>query len=335
MAYPTVNRSHIVPRMYLRNFADGELIAMRLVGEASSKVISVGDAAVRKAFYRRTRPDGTPIDDIEWSMSHLEGAVAPILREITDRWPLGVEDKSIVAQFCALQQVRAPAWMKWHEQFLQKQLDELGEGVPEYDTVLADVMTERTVARMGENLGSDTQRMIRMLSLISKVSAIFGSMHWALVRFHRPLLATSDHPVVVWPLTDGAREPAEPRLSDGVLPTLEVRLPVNPHLGLLMTWLDAEDPVEPIRGSREHAKNFNAFTIAQAEKQWFHLPGSKPPLVDGRLAPLSTQLVPGYGAAVAHQSRRRAEISRRVQPRIGTGPEDNQIEIVTVKEHQG
>jgi len=34
-------------------------------------VISIRDAAVRKDFYKRTRPDGTVIYDVEWSLSTL------------------------------------------------------------------------------------------------------------------------------------------------------------------------------------------------------------------------------------------------------------------------
>jgi hypothetical protein len=59
--YPKVERAHVVPRCWLRQFAEDELIGMRLVGEAESKLILIDDAAIRKRFYRRTRPDGTSI----------------------------------------------------------------------------------------------------------------------------------------------------------------------------------------------------------------------------------------------------------------------------------
>lgn len=63
MTYPTVNRSHLVPRMYLRNFGENGRIAMHLTSGGEPRIVGIRDAAVEKAFYRRTRPDGSKIDD--------------------------------------------------------------------------------------------------------------------------------------------------------------------------------------------------------------------------------------------------------------------------------
>jgi len=111
---------------------------------------------------------------------------------------------------------------------------------------------------------------------------------------------------------------------------MEVRLPVSPHPALLMTWLDDADGAVPLRGARHHLKNLNAFTVAQAEKQWFHFPGVRTHDATGRLLPISPELVAGYGGEAARHSTRRAEISKSIQPRVGSGLEDNQIEMVTV-----
>jgi uncharacterized protein DUF4238 len=111
MAYPKVERAHVVPRCYLKQFAEYDMIGMRLVGETTTrKVISIDDAAVRKQFYRRTRPDGTPIDDIEWSLSHIESAAAPLLQNLGDRWPLSFEAKAILAELFSVQLVRGTRW---------------------------------------------------------------------------------------------------------------------------------------------------------------------------------------------------------------------------------
>jgi hypothetical protein len=48
-----------------------------------------------------------------------------------------------------------------------------------------------------------------MLELVPKVATLLGHMHWTLLRFGRDRLATSDCPVVPWPLADRAR----PRLT--------------------------------------------------------------------------------------------------------------------------
>ncbi|MBA3371064.1 MAG: DUF4238 domain-containing protein, partial [Thermoleophilaceae bacterium] len=81
----------------------------------AEKVISTRDAAVRKRFYRRTRPDGTPIDDVEHSLGLIEDRAAPILREIEQRWPLSFEDKHILGEFFALQVLRSPRSRQTYE----------------------------------------------------------------------------------------------------------------------------------------------------------------------------------------------------------------------------
>lgn len=97
--------------MYLRNFADAdEMIGMRLVDDpAKETIVSIRDAAVRKRFYRRTRPDGTPIDDVEWALGRIEGPAGPILRELEQRWPLSFDDKRVLGELFALQVLGAPA----------------------------------------------------------------------------------------------------------------------------------------------------------------------------------------------------------------------------------
>jgi len=42
---------------------------------------------------------------------------------------------------------------------------------------------ERSLDRLQEHLGSDTQRHVRMLSLLAKTASILGSMQWELVSF--------------------------------------------------------------------------------------------------------------------------------------------------------
>jgi hypothetical protein len=81
-------------------------------------------------------------------------------------------------------------------------------------------------------------------------------------------------------------------MGAGVLEALEIRVPVSPHHAILMTWRDeADDQDCRVRGTRDHAANLNAFTIAHAERQWFRQPGAPTPTASGRLLPLSTQFL--------------------------------------------
>jgi hypothetical protein len=104
-----------------------------------------------------------------------------------------------------------------------------------------------------------------------------------------------------------------------MLDTLEVRVPVGPRHAIVMTWADLKD-TEPLRlgGFRHHAAGLNAFTVAQADPQWFCLPGSGAPVAaSGGLLPLATQLMPDYGIDAAVRSRRRAATTENVTKLAG------------------
>jgi hypothetical protein len=325
MQYPKVDHSHIVPEHYLENFAIGGMIAMRLVGWPTSKSVSTRDAAVRKAFYSRTRPDGSRIDDVEWSLAQLEGVTAELLRNVAAAWPPERDTKSKLAELFAYQLIRGPQWKDWHEDFTRRftanyQRDEAQSAE---DHVAIEVA--------GQHLLTDTPRLTRMLSLGTKITAILASMHWTLLEFDRPWVVTSDHPVVMWPFYERARAPQPTSMNAGVLETLEVRVPISPQQAILMTCSDDPDDESPyVRGRRDHAANLNAFTIAQADPQWFHQPGASTPAACGRLLPLSTQLFHGYTAAAASSSRRRDRTSAIVQPMIGIDLDNRDIEVVTM-----
>jgi Protein of unknown function (DUF4238) len=289
---------------------------MHLRSATGEKVIHVGAAGVRKNIYRRSRAGGSHIHDTEHSLGIIENLAAPILRQIGHHWPLSQREKQILAEFFGRQAVRGPRWMDWHTSNVDvwlQQVAETGiEGVPA-QVIRAQLVETRQM------LSSDTNRMHRMLSLGVKATAVFAAMHWTLLEFRSDVIATSDHPVVPWPLGVGARRPEPLRPDHGLLQTLETRIPVGSRAAILLTWANRTD-TEPARivGSRDHARNLNEFTIAQADLQWFHLPGHNPPRsTGGRLAPLSPSLVAGYDAAAAHGSQRRRTISSKLEEVMG------------------
>lgn len=167
-----------------------------------------------------------------------------------------------------------------------------------------------------------------MLGMSPKGSSIFGSMTWALVRFRKPVLATADHPVTGWSRFETRSRPKATPEGVGLINLLEVRVPVSPRAMILMTWIDSADDIAvPFEGGRREARNINAFTIAQAEKQWFHRPGTDPPYGKNRAYPaLSSELFPGYGPEAAARSLVRRAVSERVNS--GLGEEANEYEIV-------
>ena len=328
MRYPSVRNAHIVPQGYLRNFASGEKIEVHTVGKAGSLTRPIKKVAVRPYFYRRERPDGTPIDDVEWSLSHSEDKAAPLLRRLADRWPLPTSDKAVLAEFFAVQALRGPKWRDWWAERTRVFIDEVRNHPEEIAARAAD--PQRFIDDLAALLSQDTTWALHMLDASRKLASSLGSMHWSLVEFASPWAATSDHPVVIWPISAGARPP-QATAPEGFLATLEVRVPVSPTAAVLMTWLDDTDRSQArLRGARHHAASLNAFTVAEAERQWFHAPGSIVPRASGRLLPLGPLLLTNYSSLVAVRSARRQRASEIIQPLVGKPTVEMAFEMVVV-----
>src|SRR4051794_22697825 len=101
-------------------------------------------------------------------------------------------------------------------------------------------------------------------------------MHWSLVEFDEPVLATSDHPVVLWPIDEERLRP-DSAITAGAHRTLEVKWPLTPSLALLALWRDVGDKRAPVAGTEAFAESLNSLVIAQAEEPWIHLPDTTPP----------------------------------------------------------
>jgi hypothetical protein len=307
--YPIVKSSHVVPRTYLRGFADDyDRIAVRVPGKSEPQVMDVKNAGTRTKFYVRERPDGTEIHDIEWSLSHIEDAAGPVLRRLPDAWPLDGGDrqaKITLAELFAIQLLRGPRWIQWHVEFTRGQIEEWR----------AQGEAEEELGVMEKWLLSDTQTFVKMIDLSRKALTIFASMKWTLLEFPRPWLATSDHPIVTWPLGVAARKPGATPHGGGLVETLEYRVPVTPRCAILMTWAEGRDT--RATAHKTVAASLNAFTVAEASPQWFHLPGTTPPVASGSLMALSPTHVDGYTHSAARASERRARARAIVQPKVG------------------
>lgn len=328
--YERVDHSHVVPAGYLRAFAVDDMLVMRLVGEAEGRLISVRNAAVRTAFYRRRRHDGTSIDDVEWSLSQLENQTLPILPRVRESWPLSGDEKGKLAFLFGYQLVRGPHWRAWYEDRTRNFVEESVRGEPRSPD--GGLGTEEEIQDFEQELLGSTPRTVRMLSVGTKVSGLLGSMHWTLIEFHSPLLATSDHPVVPWPSDRSSQQPQQTSYDIGLFETLEFRVPISPHLAILMTWFDDEDPSTPTRGTREMAGNLNAFTVAQAERQWFHTPERVPPVATGDLLPISRTLLREYGPDAVRASRRRNLVQESIRAHSGKDlPQTTPMVIVSRK----
>lgn len=289
-------------------WAAGKQIAMRRAGTTQSLVIGVRDAGVRRNFYRRERPTtGVAIHDVEQSMATAEDAALPVIADIRARWPLQIDEKGMLGQFLALQHLRGEAFRRWHGQQIASVLDAARTDPDRVLTVEGARDPEHTLDELAQAMTSDTYRLIRMLNIVRSVATVLSSMHWSLIEFEPGSLATSDHPVVAWPLESPKRRaPAANDLSYGVLNALELFAPLSPDIALLMSWRDRKSAPLPLRGADYHAATINAFVIANAADQWFHQPSGPPTTARGPRLALGGQLLLGYDAAEARTSSRRA-----------------------------
>lgn len=283
----------------------------------------------RRRFYRRQRPDGSDIDDIEWSLSQIEANAAPLLRSFATDWPLSGDDKLKLAVLFAFQLLRGPRWKEAYEARTPGFLEE-------YDAANPTDLSPAELEEHSAELAGDSHRLMQMMSTGVTATSVFASMHWALVEFQTPLVATSDHPLVLWPGVE-SRSPATAEITLlGVLECVEVRLPLSPTHAVLMTWSDHfDDDHVRSKGTRDHAANLNAFTVASAERQWFHRPGRVPPRASGNLRPLSLELVPDYTPVAAAKSTRRALVSASTKKKVGRDLRDREIEVVTMSRPTG
>lgn len=311
--YQEVEWAHIVPAGYLRNFATGEMIVKHELESDRVRERPVKKVGTRRRAYSRTRPSGERIDDVEWSLRHLENKVQ-VVRFAAQRFPFSELDRSIIAQFAGSQHVRGPKWKRQHEALVDQLEQEMEtKGLERFSPVANEILKGHLVEH-AKAQGTDSGRLKDMQRWLNAESAFFYAMHWTLIRFHRPTLITCDHPVVLWPATIGARE-LSPADGTGLRNVVEARYPLTAQLCLLMTWRDGPDAPAMVNGNREMAFNVNGFTRAEAELEWFSTPGTKPPMPSqrSRLLPLSTAIYPDYDLRYVEQSPRRAQAIRLAQ----------------------
>lgn len=324
--YPNVKNAHIVPRTYLERWAVDGRIGVVQVQENKRLEMAAENVGIRRHFYRRERPDGSDIDDIEWTLSEIESKAAPLLQALEDEWPFSGDDKLVLSRLFAFQWLRTPRWKERYRERTDSFLED-------YDANNPTTLSAEDVEQFNEQLRSDTHRLGMMLSTGVTGTAVFASMHWTLVEFERPWIVTSDQPLVLW-TGAGAKSPhAEDMTEMGVIDSIEIRLPVSPTAVVLMTWSDApDDDHVRVAGTRDQAANFSAFTTKAADRQWFHRPDVSPPIASGNLLPVSPQLIPDYTPAGAANSRRRAKTSQIARARIDSDLDfrHQEVEVVTV-----
>jgi hypothetical protein len=249
---------------------------------------------------------------------------------LPERWPLGKNDRSAIAEFLAIHVVRTPAYGAFLRHAGKRAREEAIE-----DIATEHELTKRELAAADEALRSQQSHIRTLLGQISRIGSMFGSLQWALVQFEQDHLITSDQPVVTLPLDLAIVSPALSIPDFGFMNTIEARFTLDPRKALLMTWADAPDIPEVLHGSYAQACSINCACRAQALEHWFCRPQTTPPfLAPPLLAPstyaIATELIPDYTIESAGQSQRRSATTRLMSELIEENAPRDRLKWVTI-----
>ena len=190
-------------------------------------------------------------------------------------------------------------------------------------TAYRQTMSEEQIGVLLADFRTIEFKIKHMLSMVMKQASLLAAMHWTVVEFPVPLLATSDQPVSVVPiLEDGQTAKIEVFPQTGFLGWHEIRFPIDPRRALLMTWIEGFDTERAVQADDDIAAEMNRTTIAQADREWFHHPSrrairlKKDDLADRFCRPVAQQLDSRYTAEAARISGRRRTAEKTLKEMI-------------------
>lgn len=267
---------HVVPRSYLRGWADNEdHIAVLDRGETQPRRLSVSNSAVRRRFYNFRGDDDEESDAVEdWLAGSVEGPVAPALRHLRDGADVDDVDRDAVARFTIAQLVRSPTLFSYMDQ-IDTHLGPLllmSEAAKRSGTNLLDVGEDgrqrlleaaRTAWTQLPDQDQRASRLRTMSRAFDEHVRLTRNWTWSVLTSPEPCLVSSDCPVV----SLDARGVG----WAGLIPNgSSLWMPISP------TRLLVADPVKPLRSSRalnvELARTVNELLAKGADRALFNHP---------------------------------------------------------------
>ena len=316
--------SHVVPRGYLNLFAFKGMIVCHFTDDGRVEAINTSNVAVRKNIYAERMDDGCLSNAVEQAMGPSESSAIDIFQEIEAHWPLDRNDRATLAEYLGLQVVRGPAWMHNFEEIRRQSMDRARR---------QSELTSDAWKLVEAELGTDRFRLETMMGQIAKMGSLLGSMHWSLLRFGKPRLLTSDHPVAPVPLVvPGDRRIPSAVPQRGFMNTVEFLFPVTPCHALVLSWRNAPDGEETMVDAPVHmAKSINGSVRAQAQRQWFHSPEmNSAGATDGQWAPLSFELHTDYDLDAVLNSERRRRVNAAIEEMVEANQPTKSMQLITV-----
>lgn len=277
MAEPLRRRHHLIPRFYLKQFAKNGQVRVTWQPGARSALLSIDDASVRKDFYNVTfSEDGNQYvtDYFERLFAEIEDRAAGALREVVedDRWPLPEAARDSLTWWIALQFLRGSDMRRSHDnsdasfariavgasgiRLLREKMEgHLGRAVG--DTEL-EAEWEEITKPGGPTIRHDPKIHLRTLDRIApQIAELVDARTWALVRFERQKLLSSDTPVVI--LGDGM-------MRSGMANADQVLVPIGRQSALIL-FLDVPGADFRMRPNTRIARAMNEAIVYNA-RQW-------------------------------------------------------------------
>lgn len=276
---PRAKRHHVVPKRYLKLFAnqDGRLRGMRRNGPTF--ITSTVNAAVETDFYTVTDADAQQLDVVETTLASWESQLFPGLEAILGgEWPPQEHTRERAALWMALQHLRTRTMRELSRNIgttiVEQELDQASRAArvaslvrqhPEASGEEVSMLVDETFDGVAENLRDYTASASFHAEGIDRyvhvVADEFLRRRWDLMRLQRKALITSDNPVALH---------RDAPVSFGVRTAVGITFPISRRLGLFLRDGPGQDQVLP--GTTRAANAFNRGTIATAHSSVYWHP---------------------------------------------------------------
>ncbi|RWR18234.1 DUF4238 domain-containing protein [Microbacterium enclense] len=288
-------RHHVVPRFYLEGFAKARLLRVVDLPGDNRFTQSVTSATVENDYYTvESHPEGG--DVFERALGRIEAEASQVFRQVTQEnmWPLHPVDRETLATFITLQLLRGPAQ---REQLKQTALAVARliisasgpHGLQRLAAAHGEDLSAAEAKKTWEQLSADGALDVTISAathighlgyLLPRLLKYIHGRPWALVRFERRGLITSDAPVYMIP---DPKMP--PHMRMGLQTARGLAFPVDRRHALLLSspepFIRGGVSVEEVMtgawdlarpGTTKDERAVNLSTALNARKRLYHHP---------------------------------------------------------------
>ncbi|WP_166664337.1 DUF4238 domain-containing protein [Actinophytocola oryzae] len=303
-------RHHLVPRFYLRRFADDRqnLVVVDRDPPHRSRMRPVKRVCAQEGYYAmptetiaESHRVGHDPEMVERVLSQIEHKAAQALTHLLDgQFPPTVEDRYRLTQFIALQKTRTRRFREDAEavgtlaaqQYIEMELTNNPERIPQWLKSRGEAHDVAAVQAVRDNLSErfPKLRMSQTFAVQQALRMAIDAYHphlvqrpWRLFRFDTDCLVTSDNPVGTW----SPRSPDEQPAVDGINATMIV-MPLDRRTALALMDRGTERVVD-LPAASTRARQINLAVVSEASRSIFHHPADRP--LDGIEVPRRTAFI--------------------------------------------